>query len=267
MKTPLFAVLRGRSPVRRAFTLIELLVVISIIALLAALLFPAFGRARENARRTSCLSNQKQIGLGFLQYQSDFDGAFPFTSHVTGLSWTNTLDPYLKNRQIFRCPSDASASWEQPVGSPPKLRVSSYYLNAYLANEAGGTNDFARDASVSSPAKVIYVAEAVDDATGDHFHPQLWGVPYDYDFGATHGHTDSAPASGGFAWSQTQNRTTEIALQRHADGSTFTFADGHAKWQKWSQIWFRSLAKPVELRGKYDRSGNIWAGAFDPRQG
>ena len=247
---------------RNAFTLIELLVVIAIIAILASILFPVFERARENARRTSCLSNQKQIGLGFLQYQSDFDGAFPFTSHVTGLSWTRTLDPYTKSRQIFRCSSDSSAAWQTPVGTTPTLRVTSYYLNAYLANEATGTNDFARDTTIQTPSKVIYVAESTDEKTGDHFHPQLWGAPYD---SAPTGHTASSNPYPTF-WNASGNDTLELALQRHFDGCNYVFADGHAKWQKWSQVWFRDISKPIQVKGSYDRSGNIWAGAFDPRQ-
>lgn len=262
MKTPLFSVLRGRSTALRAFTLIELLVAIAIIAILAAILFPTFGRARENARRSSCLSNQKQIALGFLQYQSDSDGAFPFTSHVSGLSWTNTLDSYIKNRQIFRCPCDQSAAWEIPIGSPPKLRVSSYYLNAYLANEATGTNRFARDATIQNPAQVIYIAESTPEKTGDHFHPQLWGAPYDF---APAGHSASSNPYPTM-WDATQNETMEIALRQHFEGGNYVFADGHAKWQKWSQIWFRQLGKTIQIEGSYDASGNIWAGAFDPRQ-
>ena len=262
MKTPIFGVLGERSSRLRAFTLLELLVVVSIIALLAAILFPAFGRARENARRSSCLSNKKQIGLGFLQYQSDNDGHFPFTNHVVGLSWTNTLNPYIKNRGIFHCPNDNSAAWEIPVGTPPKLRVSSYYLNAYLANEATGTNRFARDATISSPAKVIYIAESTPEKTSDHFHPQLWGAPYD---SAPAGHTAGSNPYPTF-WDAGRGETPEIALRQHFDGGNYVFADGHAKWQKWSQVWFRNLAQPVQIQGSYDASGNIWAGAFDPRQ-
>lgn len=245
----------------RAFTLIELLVVISIISILAAILFPVFAKARENARRTSCLSNAKQLGLGFLQYQQDYDGAFPFTKH-SGLGWTDTLQTYIKSRQVYRCPSDPSASWETPVGSPPALRLSSYYLNAYLANEATGSNEWAKDASIQSPSKVIYIGESPDDKTGDHFHPMLWGAPYDR---APSGHTASSNAYPNL-WDTSAGETKEVALRRHFDGSIYVYADGHAKWQKWSQVWFRDTSRPVQIKGNYDRSGNIWAGAFDPRQ-
>ncbi len=96
------------------FTLIELLVVISIIALLAAILFPVFGRVRENARRTSCLSNLKQIGLGLMQYTQDFDekntqawygtGSGP-SDATTNYKWMDAIFPYVKSEQLFNCPS------------------------------------------------------------------------------------------------------------------------------------------------------------------
>src|SRR3954466_7852291 len=94
----------------RAFTLIELLIVIAIIAILAAILFPVFGRARENARRSSCQSNLKQIGLGFAQYTQDYDEKMPYNSYgyvsatVNPGDWMDTIQPYTKSYQVLVCP-------------------------------------------------------------------------------------------------------------------------------------------------------------------
>lgn len=103
----------------RAFTLIELLVVIAIIALLAAILFPVFARARENARRSSCLSNTKQMGLALMQYIQDSDERLPFLQEHAGtnpscpqpytMTWRSLLMPYAKNKQIFMCPSNPNS--------------------------------------------------------------------------------------------------------------------------------------------------------------
>ena len=96
---------------KTGFTLIELLVVIAIIALLAAILFPVFARARENARRSSCQSNLKQIGLGFAQYTQDYDEKQPYAilggNNAAGrpLQWPDAIQPYVKSAQIFVCPS------------------------------------------------------------------------------------------------------------------------------------------------------------------
>src|SRR5689334_25398731 len=99
---------------RRAFTLIELLVVIAIIAILAAILFPVFARARENARRSSCQSNEKQIGLGILQYVQDYDERYPLSrvdnSGITRNTWYGMIQPYVKSTQLFQCPSDTNTN-------------------------------------------------------------------------------------------------------------------------------------------------------------
>jgi len=117
-----------------AFTLIELLVVIAIIAILAAILFPVFAQAREKARQTSCLSNQKQIGLALMQYMQDYDGVVPMyrttagfvwtnpsgvnvwfgayneANRFTGTYWTALVQPYIKTWDVQACPSEQNSS-------------------------------------------------------------------------------------------------------------------------------------------------------------
>ncbi len=117
--------LRRVFAVRRAFTLIELLVVIAIIAILAAILFPVFAQAREKARQTACLSNMKQIGLGFMMYVQDSDETYPpcllAVPTINGgsgsdfrIPYDQQILPYIKNDQIFACPSDH----QERVGAP-----------------------------------------------------------------------------------------------------------------------------------------------------
>jgi len=98
---------------RKGFTLIELLVVIAIIAILAAILFPVFARAREKARQTSCLSNMKQLATACLAYAQDYDECLPMArwnirapADPTWVAYNVSIAPYVQNTQIFRCPSD-----------------------------------------------------------------------------------------------------------------------------------------------------------------
>jgi prepilin-type N-terminal cleavage/methylation domain-containing protein/prepilin-type processing-associated H-X9-DG protein len=179
---------------RRAFTLIELLVVIAIIAILAAILFPVFAQAREKARQTSCISNLKQIGSGLMMYYQDYDEILPAVNsggHPTGWGygspdtvWAQAINPYTKNWQIFRCPSDpnhedmtrstvtdaqlpstdpdyyyaqgarADYGMNYEFLSPWTFRASPRYL---------GSNPVST-AEIKSPAATIFAAESVWDA-------------------------------------------------------------------------------------------------------
>jgi prepilin-type N-terminal cleavage/methylation domain-containing protein len=127
------------------FTLIELLVVISIIGLLAAILFPVFARARENARRTSCASNLKQIGLGLMQYVQDYDGTYPYlvadTSDVTHTRWMDVVQPYVKSAQLFNCPGNVRKTNNNKVASytgPGSASAGSYAMNGGILQNTTG---------------------------------------------------------------------------------------------------------------------------------
>lgn len=119
---------------RRGFTLIELLVVIAIIAQLAAILFPVFAKARENARRASCQSNLRQIGMAFMQYEQDYDEGLPFKGPggcTQSYCWLHSTQAYTKSYQVFKCPSDTQIAADPGVGR----QDTSYSINA-IGSEA-----------------------------------------------------------------------------------------------------------------------------------
>jgi len=177
---------------RKGFTLIELLVVIAIIAILAAILFPVFARAREKARQITCASNLKQMGLAFLMYNSDYDETF-----VTNPMWKTKLQPYIRNTQINYCPSRRSLPWY--YGQGYNCGVPAGRGSAVAAGFVGRS-----EAMISSPSAKILVAEWDRCNSG----PPC-GDPGLYDGGAT------------CYWACTKV---------HNGGSNLLFGDGHVKW-------------------------------------
>ena len=196
---------------RRGFTLIELLVVIAIIAILAAILFPVFAKAREKARQTSCTSNVKQICLAQMMYAQDYD------ERLTGRElWMVKLQPYVKNWQIFSCPS-----W----GNTVMLTAQGYCQRVYhhydypgifgakggyaVACYSTGTTAGRPLAKIVSPATLIWLLEVPQN----RYATSAGGCTH-------HSNPDSRCANG------------PVVDPRHNNGCVFGYVDGHAKWQR-----------------------------------
>ena len=148
---------------KRGFTLIELLVVIAIIAILAAILFPVFARAREKARQTSCLSNVKQLTLGFMMYAQDYD-EYIRSAYLPGpdshyWSWMFGIEPYVKNDHVYACPSD---SWAVTWGHKSPAARLSYGMNY---NYLGYSSAQYKLAEIDRPAETILRRRSSPPAT------------------------------------------------------------------------------------------------------
>jgi prepilin-type N-terminal cleavage/methylation domain-containing protein/prepilin-type processing-associated H-X9-DG protein len=190
---------------RRAFTLIEILVVVAIVGILAAILFPVFARARENARRTSCSSNLKQIFLAHSMYRDDYDGIFAPCAYLNAsggqVEWPELFFPYTRSQQIFLCPSDSSS------------KEISYGLNTLAFSDV----EFSPPVPGTQLGGIRYEASslfvmACESGTGDDFkelRPDSWKV---------------VPPSKTLKF---QGDSRPVA--RHFERSSVLFLDGHVK--------------------------------------
>jgi prepilin-type N-terminal cleavage/methylation domain-containing protein len=207
-----------RSRSSRAFTLIELLVVIAIIAILAAILFPVFAQAREAARSTACLSNMRQIATGVQMYVQDYDETLFFRSggdsaltranvatSGNALKWWNQVMPYIRNGNLFRCPSDG--------GPTPSVDVNGNLTipRSYIANAAVEALSLAQ---VVSPSDTLVITEKWDRNAAGAAITDSWIEPFAGDFALD-------PARPGYAFK---------VADRHHHGINCAFVDGHARW-------------------------------------
>ena len=223
---------------KHGFTLIELLVVIAIIAILAAVLFPAFAKAREAARRSSCASNLKQISIGLMQYTQEYDEkTVPITAD--GYSWMQLLQPYIKSTQLFLCPSDSnpaviSGGYTASYNGVAPFHTS-YLYNAQMGNLAGpsggeywtgisiakiqnpsGTVSFT-DGGVQASATAPFVTATAKTASYLLFDPTTDSTGT---MSFAPGNAVAAPATD-ISWAG--------PAARHLETANVAFADGHVK--------------------------------------
>ncbi len=281
---------RGVVPLRsvRGFTLIELLVVIAIIAILAAILFPVFSQAREKARQSNCLNNFRNVSMGIQQYIQDYDELFPMTrlfptisghSYVTSppdarptspfilgvrsTYWANSIQPYIRNYQIYLCPSGVPFDYFNIRGTadPGKIFAYSYYFNRLLA--------VYHISGIINPVKVIALWEAAGNMailiTAPH-SPAIVN-PNDADpatFPNTYRSEPPCPPGTvsfmyivSFAHNAPGGQWTPN-LQIHTGGTNYAYGDGHVKWQRNPGHWDQSPW--ARLRDDGSAASYWWSG-------
>ncbi len=226
------------------FTLIELLVVIAIITLLAALLFPVFAQAREKARQTSCLSNLKQMGTAFAMYLADYDGLYPTCDNdkakITGRppdpetpdangpperDWHIVTQPYIKNFQILRCPSDSSKA---PADAKNPNLTNKEYVSSYTVN--GWSEYDLQESAVKKPSEWVLLGERNNQVRD----PKTWWMFYWWTWQTPAPSITWPPAT---TPDPTPAAKQDLTLTRHTETANWLYGDGHAKSAKLSQLW------------------------------
>ncbi len=250
----------------KGFTLIELLVVIAIIAILAAILFPVFAQAKEAAKKTVCISNQKQIGLGIMMYLGDFDDVYPQSQWGGGgtgqdqVSWSAMLYPYIKNGANYKTGSGTLQHWaEDGMWTCPTAQKQAYnygvHLDLFADNWNGGTKPAIGASVIDQPSdKIVMMEKGKNDATWGYLQFATW--QWDWTEGVRDWSKPGVvvdPAKDNAKLSDrwdcdgtgTAGSWAKCGMQpryRHARSANFVYGDGHAKsTTKGGLKWYKNI--------------------------
>ena len=246
---------KPRSQKHLGFTLIELLVVIAIIALLAAILFPVFAKVREKARQTTCASNERQLGLGFLQYSQDNDESLPCGTvplvqvRFYGIGWAGQIYPYVKSTGVYQCPDDATTA---PAPNSPvsyAFNVNDYNTTAWASGPSAPA--ITSTSQFNAPASTVLLCEVTggwgqitafreNAPSATQYSPSSQGcLILD---GSSKGFNQEKLVTGYLSgtqaayWGAAPGSQNAAATGLHTDGSNFLLADGHVKWLHGSDV-------------------------------
>jgi prepilin-type N-terminal cleavage/methylation domain-containing protein/prepilin-type processing-associated H-X9-DG protein len=214
---------------RRGFTLIELLVVIAIIAILAAILFPVFAKAREKARQSTCLSNTKQLGLAIMQYAQDYDERLPPMNSQAPVNylWYQVIDPYMKNSQILKCPSQTNTN-------VPAISYGCSFSNLMIDSGGAAGPRGTSLGAITAPADALMFGETeADNGAQVYYYYSLRRYVHPYTLANMT--NNGIPTPG-----------------RHNEGNNVLFCDGHSKWVKTSVMsdptWSGWTSQPLTIQ-------------------
>jgi prepilin-type processing-associated H-X9-DG protein/prepilin-type N-terminal cleavage/methylation domain-containing protein len=256
---------------RRAFTLVELLVVLGIIVILIGILLPTISGARKQAQRTACLSNMRQLGNSLTMFTIEHGGYLPkawfndgpvfgdangkrwgFRDPMWG--WDYVLQKHIKNKEVFRCPSDPTdvvrGEWNDGYANLPDSPKADNIPASYRIN----LSDYKswglaiKVFQLRRPAEAIYILEGTKGRS-----------PMDYWHHVATWEPDTAASGGGHV---SIKKTINVAFDRHNKGSNYAFADGHAEWMTWKQTW-EPLGRPIPINSTQNGQPSRWRQRFD----